>query len=206
MQSSLLPLMVWRIGQTIVWFAGAAILFCLFYFPSFGVLLFWNILIPLAPALFVVAPGLWRNTCPLATTVLLPRHAGLSKKRKLSAAQTGTLNLVGVIALYAIVPLRHAVFNSSGAATALLIVSMAFIGVAVGFGYEWKSAWCSGLCPVHPVEKLYGANVSFSSPNAHCDRCMNCVVPCPDSTPNIRLRFSFFIGWRSGRKAARVGS
>jgi len=23
-------------------------------------------------------------------------------------------------------------------------------------------------------------------PNAHCDECMNCVIPCPDSTPNIQ--------------------
>jgi hypothetical protein len=170
MQSTHLPLLVWRIGQKIVWIAGAAFLFCLFYFPFLGLLLFWNILIPLAPALFIVAPGLWRNACPLATTVLLPRHAGLSKKRKLSVSQTGKLNLVGVIALYAIVPLRHAIFNCSGPTTALLIVSMAFVGVVAGFGYEWKSAWCSGLCPFHPVEKLYGANVSLSLPNAHCDR------------------------------------
>lgn len=185
MQSSHSSILVWRAIQAIVWLAGATILFCLFYFPSLGILMFWNILIPIAPALFVVAPGLWRNVCPLATTVLLPRHAGLSKRRKLSPAQTGGLNLIAVIVLYIIAPLRHAVFNHNGTATALLIVSMALIGVVAGFRYEWKSAWCSGLCPIHPVEKLYGGNISFSLPNAHCKFCMNCVVPCPDSTPNI---------------------
>jgi len=25
-------------------------------------------------------------------------------------------------------------------------------------------------------------------PNAHCGQCMNCVVPCPDSTPNVHPR------------------
>lgn len=177
--------LIWRIVQTAVWLVGACILSCLLFFPPVGILLFWNILIPVAPALFVLMPGIWRNVCPLATTNLLPRHLNFSKRKRLSVAQLGKMNLVAVIALYAIVPLRHAVFNSNGPATAMLIISMAVIGVAAGFSYEWKSAWCSGLCPIHPVEKLYGSNVLMSMPNAHCGECRNCVVPCPDSTANV---------------------
>jgi hypothetical protein len=178
-------LLTWRFVQLFFWLAGGAILYCLFFVPRLGLLLFWNVLIPLAPALFVFAPGLWRNICPLATTVLLPRHLGLSAERRLSPAQTGTLNVIGIAALYALVPLRHAVFNNSGQATGWLIILLASIGLVAGFRYEWKSAWCSGLCPVHPVEKLYGSNVTFSLPNAHCDKCRKCVTPCPDSTHNI---------------------
>jgi hypothetical protein len=178
--------LMWRVGQITVWLIGAAILFCLLFFPVIGLLLFWNILIPVAPALLVVGPGLWRNVCPLATTNLLPRHFGLSKKIKLSAKQLGMFNLIGIIALYIIVPLRHAIFNTSGLATALLIIGLAICGIILGFFYEWKSAWCSGLCPIHPVEKLYGGNSFTSLPNLHCTHCANCVVPCPDSSPNIR--------------------
>lgn len=177
-------ILTWRIVQAVVWLVGAVILTCLLFFPSLGILLFWNILIPVAPALFVIAPGLWRNVCPLATTNLLPRHLGLSTRKRLTVTQLGRLNLVAAIALYIIVPLRHAVFNSNGPATAIMIIAMASVGVLMGFVYEWKSAWCSGLCPIHPVEKLYGGNVLMSMPNAHCSQCMNCVVPCPDSTPN----------------------
>lgn len=184
-QLSQRSMFLWRAVQSAVWLIGAFILFCLLFYPSLGLLLFWNILIPVAPALFVVAVGVWRNVCPLATTNLLPRHLGYSKKRKLSAAQLGVLNLVAVFLLYAIVPLRHAVFNNSGPATGILILTLAATGVVLGFFYEWKSAWCSGLCPVHPVEKLYGSNVLLSMPNAHCSQCQNCVIPCPDSTPNI---------------------
>lgn len=175
----------WRMAQVLVWFVGAAILLSLFLYPKAGLLVFWNILIPVAPALFVFAAGIWRNVCPLATTNLLPRHWGLSQRKKLTATQLGKLNLLSVVLLYAIVPLRHAVFNTDGIATGLLIVALSGAGITLGFFYEWKSAWCSGLCPVHPVEKLYGSNVAFGVPNAHCDKCMNCVVPCPDSTPNI---------------------
>lgn len=183
-------ILIWRIAQTAVWLVGATILTCLLFFPTLGILLFWNILIPVAPALFVVAVGLWRNVCPLATTNLLPRKLGLSKRKKLSATQLGKLNLIAVIALYIIVPLRHAVFNNSGIATGLMIVSMAVVGISLGFFYDWKSAWCSGLCPVHPVEKLYGGNVLLSLPNANCDQCINCVIPCPDSTPNLHPKIS----------------
>ena len=175
----------WRLAQAAVWLVGAFILFCLLFFPKLGILLFWNILIPVAPALFVVATGVWRNVCPLATTALLPRHWGLSKRKRLSVTQLGKLNLIAVVVLFLIVPLRHAVFNSNGMATGILIISMVIAGFVAGFFYEWKSAWCSGLCPVHPVEKLYGGNVLMPLPNAHCSQCMNCVIPCPDSTANM---------------------
>ncbi len=175
----------WRLAQALVWLAGAFILCCLLFFPKLGILLFWNILIPVAPALFVIATGIWRNVCPLATTVLLPRHRGLSKRKRLSVSQIGKLNLVATLALFIIVPLRHAVFNHNGMATGILIICLVITGVVVGIFYEWKSAWCSGLCPVHPVEKLYGGNVLMPMPNAHCSKCMNCVIPCPDSTANM---------------------
>ena len=175
----------WRIIQFIFWLIGVVILSCLLFYPSLGILLFWNILIPIAPALFVVGPGLWRNICPLASTILLPRHFGISKKKILRPRQSGILSFLAVILLYAIVPLRHAVFNRNGIATGLLIISLAVTGMVLSLFFEWKSAWCSGLCPVHPVEKLYGGNAFLSFPNAHCHQCMNCVKPCPDSTPNI---------------------
>jgi NAD-dependent dihydropyrimidine dehydrogenase PreA subunit len=175
----------WRFAQLVFWLIGVFILTCLLFYPSLGITLFWNILIPVAPALFVIGLGIWRNVCPLATTVLLPRHYGMSKKRILSPKESGMLNIMAVLLLFIIVPLRHALFNSSGKATGLLIISMALTGMVLSLFFEWKSAWCSGLCPVHPVEKLYGGNTSASFPNAHCHQCMNCVKPCPDSTPNI---------------------
>jgi len=183
-QLSARSVFIWRIVQTAVWLVGITIFISLIFFPDLGVLLFWNILIPVAPALIVVAVGIWRNVCPLASVTLLPRHLGLSKKKKMSLTQHAQLSLVSVIALYLIVPLRHAVFNTSGHATAILLTIAALTGLIMGFFYDWKSAWCSSLCPVHPVEKLYGGNVVFSMPNAHCEQCVNCVIPCPDSTPN----------------------
>ena len=178
-------ILIWRIVQSLVWLVGVLILFYLIFYPTIGIHLFWNILIPIAPALLVVSTGLWRNICPMASTALFPRHMGFSKRKKLTIVQTGKLNLVSVIALFAIVPLRHAIFDMNGMATALMILSLGVIAFILGSLYEWKSAWCSGLCPVHPVEKLYGLNNRFALPNAHCNNCYRCVTPCPDTTPAI---------------------
>jgi hypothetical protein len=179
---------VWRVIQAFVWFIGFVMLTSLLVFPPLGLLLFWNILIPVAPLLMVVAVGFWRNVCPLASVVLLPRHLGFSRRRIMSPRTQARLGLLGVGLLYLIVPARHALFNTDGPATAMLISALVVAGFVMGTQFEWKSAWCSTLCPVHPVEKLYGTNVIASMPNAHCDACMNCVVPCPDSTPNMHPR------------------
>jgi len=178
-------ILIWRTVQTLVWIVGISIIFFLLVYPAIGIHLFWNILIPIAPALLVVAVGIWRNVCPLGSTSLFPRHMGFSKRRKLTVSQTGKFNLIAVIALFLIVPLRHAIFDTNGLATAILIISLGLIALILGFFYEWKSAWCSGLCPIHPVEKLYGLNNKLSLPNAHCNKCYRCVIPCPDSNPGI---------------------
>ena len=175
----------WTAAQIIVWLFGCFIILCLFLKPALGIMLLWNILIPAAPALLVIHTGIWRNICPLAATALLAGHLGMSRAKKLSHSQVGKLNFTSVMVLYVIVPLRHAFFNNNGPATAILLILTSCIAVIMGWMYEWKSAWCSGLCPVHPVEKLYGENVPITIPNSHCRECLNCVIPCPDSTPNI---------------------
>lgn len=178
-------ILMWRTAQIIVWLIGVFITYSLIFNPTLGIHLFWNILIPIAPLLLVVAAGVWRNVCPMASMALFSRHIGWSKRKKLTIKQSGKLNLIAIIALFIIVPLRHALFDMNGPATAILIISIAIIAIGVGYFFEWKSAWCSGLCPVHPVEKLYGQKNKFALPNAHCNECFKCVTPCPDSTPNI---------------------
>lgn len=183
--SSSRSLLIWKIIQTLFWFIGIWLLLCMLFFPSVGVTLFWNILIPVAPALLAIATGVWRNICPLSTTALIPDRFGLSKKKKLSAKQRNKFNLIGVIALLVIIPLRHVLFNTNGHATAYIIIGISVIAFGLGLIFERKSGWCSGLCPVHPVEKLYGSGVASSLTNVHCNECVKCSVPCPDSTNNL---------------------
>jgi hypothetical protein len=164
---------------------GIVIVAALLFFPGLGVRLMWTILIPVAPLLLVVGAGVWRNICPLATTALLPRRLGFSQKKKMSAELQAWLGLAAIVALYLIVPLRHAFLNMNGPGTALLLIGVSTLAFWMGYRYEWKSGWCNSLCPVHPVERLYSSKAGLGVPNAHCSNCMKCVAPCPDSTPGI---------------------
>ncbi len=178
-------ILAWRIVQAIVWSLGIGMLIALIFFPTIGIHAFWNVLIPIAPALLVVATGLWRNICPLGTTALLPRHLGISKQKRLKLTNHGKIALVGLALLLILVPFRHVILDTNGPATAYLIIALAVAAVYMGYNYNWKSGWCSGLCPIHPVEKLYGSKVAITLPNAHCDSCMNCLTPCSDSIPGM---------------------
>ncbi len=179
------PLVAWRVTQVLVWLVGVGMLLALFFAPDLGLHAFWNVLIPVAPALLAFAPGLWRNICPLASTALFPRHMGVSRRKRLPAEAQATLTFVGIVALLLIVPMRHVLLDLDGPATAFTIVALGIVAVFMGLNFEWKSGWCSSLCPVHPVEKLYGSEAVISPPNAHCDTCHRCVAPCPDSTPGM---------------------
>ncbi|MAE28376.1 MAG: ferredoxin [Planctomycetota bacterium] len=175
-------LRLWRLVQFAVAGLGLAIYLALIFKPIVGLHAFWNVLIPVAPALVAVAPGLWRNICPLASAALLPRHLGLSGRRALSSRGQDTLALAGLLALLLVVPLRHVVLDLDGPATALVLTIVAALAVLLGLTFEWKSGWCSGACPVHPVEKLYGTQPALTLDNAHCTSCERCSTPCPDST------------------------
>ena len=174
----------WRAIQYVTFLIGTFIFLALIFYPTLGIHDFWNILIPLAPLLLVLVPGLWRNICPLSFISILPHRLKISRKKRLKVASQGKFMLAGVILLYLILPLRHIMLDTSGPATAAVLFLLGIIAFWVGVKYEWKSGWCSGLCPVHPVEKLYGSTPKASFPNAQCTTCKNCVIPCPDSSPN----------------------
>jgi len=103
--------------------------------------------------------------------------------------------------LLLIVPLRHVILDTNGLVSALLIAALALVAFWLGYIFDSKSGWCSGICPVHQVEKLYGSRVLLSPPNAHCSVCRQCVTHCPDSTPGVdpflekKSRLQFLSGY-----------
>lgn len=177
---------LWRAGQALSLAAGAGTLTALAAAPELGLHLVWDVLIPIAPALLVLAPGLWRNVCPIAAAALLPRHLGFSQRIRAPRALRAGLRLAGFLALLAIVPLRHPAFDLDASATLAVLLAVAGAGVLLGFFFEWKAGWCAGLCPIHPVEELYGERPLLVPRNAHCRACAACVERCPDSIPAAR--------------------
>lgn len=171
----------WRVLQGAFFGVGVVILAALFLRPELGLHLLWNVLIPVAPALLVLAPGLWRNVCPMGTASLLPYHAKLSRRIPVSERWQSILLAVAVLLLLVIVPLRHVALDRSGVITGTVLLAVAFLAGGLGFVFDTRSAWCSGLCPVYPVEMLYGAKPLVTVRNARCRTCSKCVAPCRDS-------------------------
>jgi len=182
LSSSIKGLAIWRASQATLAAAGIALLPTLIWIPDLGITLFWNVLIPVAPAVLVLIPGVWRNICPMAIAGLLPRHFGFSSRKTMPQAFRSVLMVISLLALLFVVAFRHIVFNTGGPATALMLAIAATTAFLLGTFYEWRSGWCSSLCPIHPVEKLYGTVPAITVPNTHCTQCEKCVAPCPDST------------------------
>lgn len=171
----------WKEAQYFVLFLGMALLATLLLRPALGLNLMWNGLIPLAPALLVIVPGVWRNICPMATLSLLPQRLGLSMRNRLTRRRAAMLSLASLGALFIIVPLRHLALDTDASLTAVMIALSALLAVGMGGVFELRSGWCNSLCPIHPVEKLYGQAPALTVANARCDECRKCSQPCPDS-------------------------
>jgi nitrite reductase (NADH) large subunit len=141
--------------------------------------LLWDMVIPLLPAVFLVNPLIWRNVCPVATLNAYAGEVSRGDRRfgaGLRAAWGG-----GIILLLLLVPARHAVFNENGALLALLIAALAGAAISTGLVYDRRAGFCSALCPVLPVEKLYGQFPLLSVGSARCGDCSLCVAAgCPD--------------------------
>ena len=174
---------IWLVLQAVVWAVCLIMVVALFVKPVIGLHAFWDVLIPVAPALIALLPGVWRNICPTATMSQLPRHLGISKKKKMSVKTHGRLVLLSVVLLFAIIPLRHTYFDLNGPATGTFLIVATLVAIFLAYTYDGKSGWCASLCPVHQVEKLYGQKPAVTVDNSHCAECSKCVTGCPDSTP-----------------------
>ncbi len=164
---------------------GVVLIGLLLFWPAAGIALMWGFLIPVAPGLVTIAPGLWRNICPMATFHMLPQKLGIAQNRRMPEWGAAALSTVGLILLFVIVPMRRIGLNVDGTLTAIMLLSAAVLAGTMGMLFEMRSGWCTTLCPIHPVEKLYGTNPAITFKNARCDLCEACTNPCPDSTPEM---------------------
>lgn len=177
--------LAWQVLQAVVLAIGTTMVALLLFLPRTGLFLLWDVLIPVAPLLLAVAPGIWRNVCPLGTFSLAPRHLRLSRASRLDAAWQGRLLAGAVLLLVLIVPLRHVILDHNGVVTGIVLLAVAALAAGLGMLVDWKSAWCSGLCPVHPVELLYGSRPLLTVDNSHCRTCTQCTNPCRDARDGI---------------------
>jgi nitrite reductase (NADH) large subunit len=177
------PLAVWRAVRIVSVLAYLALCVALFVRPAGGLFVFFGVIVPLLPILFFVAPGLWRNICPLAAANQVPRVLGFTRAFTAPEWFRRRAFVVAMVLFFGIAGARLAVFNGSGLATGVLlsvIIASAFLG---GLFFKGKSGWCSQICPLLPLQRVYGQTPVVRVPNSHCRPCVACTKNCFDFQP-----------------------
>jgi hypothetical protein len=173
----------WRIAQAISLTLLASLLVGLLARPEPTLHVFWNVVFPLLPASLLVSPALWRGVCPLATLNTLPN--GLMARRTLTAKWVPVTGTIGVVLLALLVPARRFLFNMEGMALVALILVAAVAAMLLGAVYDVKAGFCNSICPILPVERLYGQAPLATMSNPRCPDCTLCTPRgCIDLSPS----------------------
>jgi nitrite reductase (NADH) large subunit len=173
---------LWSVAKWVALAATIGVVAGLWIRPRTTLLVLWSVIIPLVPASLLITPKAWRNVCPLATLNLLT--AGRFGRRTQSPAFATGANTLGIVLLAAMVPARHFIFNVDGPALAITILAVAAAALLLGTLYDAKAGFCNAICPVLPVERLYGQSPLMTIDNPRCTPCTACVRACVDVSPD----------------------
>ena len=178
-----LPVGAWHPLRALSIAAFFALVVGLFVRPAGSLFFFWRMLVPLLPLVFLLAPGLWRNVCPLAAANQTPRLFGFTKGLKQPSFLRFRGYSVAIVAFVAIVASRKPLLDRNGAALGVLLLVLITAAFATGATWKGKSGWCSSICPLLPVQRLYGQTPFLTVPNSHCQPCVGCTKNCYDFNP-----------------------
>jgi nitrite reductase (NADH) large subunit len=170
---------LWRTAQGAGLVLTIALIGALNAWPTATLHLLWDTVIPVLPAVFLINPLLWRNVCPLATA----NEIGGTWRgaRTVGTDAIRPLWLTGIVLLFVLVPARRFVFNTNGPALAITVSLVKALALAAGMFYSRRAGFCNAICPVLPVEKLYGQSPLVELGSARCRDCTLCTpVGCID--------------------------
>jgi nitrite reductase (NADH) large subunit len=182
-----IPRPVWHAARGVSVLFAVSVAVALIIDPTRGLLFFWGVLVPVLPVLFFVAPGLWRNLCPLAASNQVPRLFGFTRGFTIPEKARGAIYLAGLALFFGLASARKVLFNTSGVATAALILGAMGLAFTGGLLFKGKSGWCSSICPLLPVQRMYGQTPFVPVRNSHCDPCVGCAKNCFDFNPPVAL-------------------
>jgi NADPH-dependent 2,4-dienoyl-CoA reductase/sulfur reductase-like enzyme/ferredoxin len=179
------PISAWRAVRVVSVAVYVALVTGLFVSPAGALFAFFNVTVPLLPVVFFVAPGLWRNICPLAAVNQAPRVFGFTRAFSPPGWMRRHGFVIAFVLFFGITSARIAVFNTDGRATGILLaatIASAFLG---GVLFTGKSGWCSSICPLLPLQRAYGQTPFVRVPNSHCQPCVGCTKNCYDYKPQV---------------------
>jgi len=142
----------------------------------------WNILIPVVPASLLITPVLWRGVCPLATINMASN--GLISRKRVNGKLLSYGGMVGIALLIILVPARRFLFNQDAMILGATVATVGALAFILGSLYDQKAGFCSTICPVLPVERLYGQRPLLDLGNPRCPTCSACTSKgCIDLSP-----------------------
>jgi hypothetical protein len=162
----------WSALQVLVLIAVPLLLAGLVTAPDLWLRVLWYGVVPVLPATFFLNTTLWRSICPLATLNSWGNRLGTP--RPISPRAATALGVGGLILFHLMVPARRFVFNTNGEVLAMTILGVGVLAVVLGSIFAVRSGFCNSLCPVLPVEQLYGQAPLLPMARGRCTTCDVC--------------------------------
>jgi NADPH-dependent 2,4-dienoyl-CoA reductase/sulfur reductase-like enzyme/ferredoxin len=181
------PMALWWALRVIALAVAVALAVLLIVNPALGLTLFWKLAIPVVPALLVIAPGLWRQVCPMATMNQIPRLAGWQRPRDLPAWAKASAFGIAVALFVGAVSLRVPLLNHAGPVVGLGVIGVLLLALAGGFAFKGRSGWCGTFCPLAPIQRTYGQAPLIVVKNGYCEPCVGCQKSCYDFNPRAAV-------------------
>jgi len=200
---SLLSVRSWWVVRSAGVIATLIVVALCFAVPKTGLRIVWGIGIPLLAILFFVAPGLWRNICPLAAANQAPRVLGWTRGLEPPALLKRYAYLISIVLFTLFITLRKVGLQTSGPWTGVLLLFALISPFANGLILKGKSGWCSSACPLLPVQRIYGQTPYALIGNSHCQPCVGCAKNCYDFNPRVAYLADLNdpdTSWSAGRK------
>ncbi len=201
---SMLSVRAWWVVRGTGVIATLVVVLLCFAVPKTGLRIVWGIGIPLLPILFFLAPGLWRNICPLAASNQTPRVMGWTRALEPPAWLKRYGYLISITLFVVFISVRKLGLQTNGPGSGGLLLLALLGGFTGGMFLKGKSGWCSSICPLLPVQRIYGQTPFALIGNSHCQPCVGCTKNCYDFNPKVAYLADLNDDdreWSAGRKA-----
>lgn len=183
----LAPVWWWRVARWLTLCVTVGLITLLAVDGTHGLQVFWGIAIPIVPLLLVVAPGLWRQVCPMAFVNQMPRTLGFSLGRDLPERWRRAAFPIAVALFVGLVALRVPLLNQSPLVMAAGLSGVLVVAFLGGYVFKGRSGWCGTFCPLGPVQRTYGQAPLAVVPNGYCPTCVGCQKNCYDLNPRAAI-------------------
>jgi nitrite reductase (NADH) large subunit len=180
-----IPIRAWHAIRILSVLAYLALCVALWFRPAGGQFWFFKVIVPLLPITFFAAPGLWRNICPLAAANQAPRVLGFTRAFTPPEWLRRYGVIISIVLFFGITSTRIAFFDSNGAGLSVLLSLTIISALIAGIAFKGKSGWCSSICPLLPLQRVYGQTPFVKVPNSHCQPCVGCTKNCYDFRPSV---------------------